>query len=145
MNNLWTFGIIVLVQTIYFVGYVYPKTSFYWAELVTLTGDTRTAHKLLKRAVRKHFWKGPVYQYRIALESYRHYLKTTGQHPASEDAIEDDFRTASPELLSELNRLTHSVEVSDRLILHLTATYPDMHINWIIEKAIADLERDRLR
>lgn len=69
----------------------------------------------------------------------------SSSHPAPEPSDASEFYTASPALLSRLNSLTHAVDVSDRLILHLASQYPERPIDWVIEKAIADLERDRQR
>ncbi|MEM6837679.1 MAG: hypothetical protein AAF609_12585 [Cyanobacteria bacterium P01_C01_bin.120] len=62
---------------------IYPKTQRLWQDLLWLTDDEKLAHKLVQRAVRKHFWRGQVYWYEIALASYRHHLATKRQPPAS--------------------------------------------------------------
>lgn len=43
-----------------------------------------------------------------------------------------------------LNELTHSAETSQRLVKHMQQMYPDKSLQWCVEKAIYDIERDRM-
>lgn len=48
-------------------------------------------------------------------------------------------------LLNRLDGLTKSRETSDRLVEGLASQFPGRSRRWLVEKAIADLERDRYR
>jgi len=45
--------------------------------------------------------------------------------------------------VKQLNALTHSRETSERLVKGLMAAHPGRDRRWAVERAIADLERDR--
>lgn len=194
----WQVSLITpLIGLLHYWFVVRPQLNEILAELNELTGDEQLSKKLIKRASIKYWYKGQVHCYEVALNSYQHHVT---QKQATE---RDDFYTASPELLSQLdtltgsqedtdaviqhlvnqnpqypvnwlieqviagwdenpafvqrdedspsppikrlNALTHSQEVSDRLVRNLAERYPERPVNWLIEKAIADLERDRLR
>lgn len=73
--ELWKIWLLFIVPWgLYHFIYVLPQTQRLWTELVALTGDKKLAHKLLQRAIAKHWWRGQVYWYEIALASYKHHL-----------------------------------------------------------------------
>ena len=43
-----------------------------------------------------------------------------------------------------LDELTHSAETSRRLVKHMQQMHPDKSLQWCVEKAIYDIERDRM-
>lgn len=47
-------------------------------------------------------------------------------------------------LFRRLNELTRNREITERLIQHVSQRHPDKTAEWCIEKAIYDLERDRM-
>ena len=46
--------------------------------------------------------------------------------------------------LQKLDTLTHSREVSMRLVTNIGAKHPMRNAHWCVEKAIFDIERDRM-
>jgi hypothetical protein len=54
-------------------------------------------------------------------------------------------KALTPELVARLNNLTKSEETSDRLVDALDRQFPGHSRRWLVEKAIADIERDRHR
>lgn len=49
----------------------------------------------------------------------------------------------SPKLRRELLRLVHNQETASRLLSGTLRSHPDRHPNWLAEKVIYDLKRDR--
>ncbi len=47
-------------------------------------------------------------------------------------------------VFKRLNELTRNREIAERLIQHVAQRHPDKTPEWCIEKAIYDLERDRM-
>jgi hypothetical protein len=49
-----------------------------------------------------------------------------------------------PESYPLLDELTHNAETSHRLVAHMKSLHPDRSLKWCAEKAIYDIERDRM-
>jgi hypothetical protein len=47
-------------------------------------------------------------------------------------------------LVLRLDELTHNADTSQRLIAHMRQLHPDRSLKWCAEKAIYDIERDRM-
>ena len=46
--------------------------------------------------------------------------------------------------LRKLNELTRDRRTSERLVRHVSQMHPDRSVDWCIEKAVYDIERDRM-
>lgn len=76
-----------------------------------------------------------------------------GSHPASHQAqyrakhqVNHQLKPADPQLQRKLLKLLHNDRrTASRLLAQIQRTHPDRSANWVIEKVIYDLERDRNR
>lgn len=55
-----------------------------------------------------------------------------------------ELLAADPAAFQKLNSLTHSHEVAMRLVEKIAAKHPMRNAHWCVEKAIFDIERDRM-